>query len=151
MMTGVSQVARIQKYGRARCVLDNPPFIIVVILIAAASLALGLASNVRMALSVCSEQSLLSFSSSCSRDFWAAVVPATFVVVLLVTAIPLPQPVRRVINAAKQPFTNFLTVAEAEALDACDNLPADTDSGNSEAPPVPLWRIPIVYCEHQSA
>ncbi|KZT05166.1 multidrug resistance-associated ABC transporter [Laetiporus sulphureus 93-53] len=88
---------------------------------------------------LCDGDSVLSLSSPCVRDFWSAVVPATFVALVLVTSVPIPRPLRATVYRVSWPFRNFLTLPEAEALDVSrddfgESLPAKS------APPAPLWR-----------
>ena len=55
---------------------------------------------------------------ACARSFWGALVPAAFVFLLSVVAIPLPTRLSNLMRPIKEPFTPFLTLQEAEALDA---------------------------------
>ncbi|KAI0945816.1 hypothetical protein AcV7_009953 [Taiwanofungus camphoratus] len=87
---------------------------------------------------VCKDEELFALSSSCARNFWGAVVPAVFTAGAILTTIPVPAPVQKVINVVKSPFRNFLTLHEAQALDAGEESRAGEDS--QETTPVPLWR-----------
>ncbi|EMD39008.1 hypothetical protein CERSUDRAFT_104287 [Gelatoporia subvermispora B] len=88
---------------------------------------------------LCADQGgLLDLGRTCARDFWRAVVPLAFVLVVLSIAIPLPAPLRKVTAIIKKPFTNFLTLPEAEALLASGD--AVEGERAKDAPPVPLWR-----------
>jgi hypothetical protein len=55
---------------------------------------------------------------ACARSFWGALVPAAFVFLLSVVTIPLPTWLSNLIRPIKEPFSPFLTLQEAEALDA---------------------------------
>lgn len=55
---------------------------------------------------------------ACARSFWGALVPASFVFLLSLVAIPLPTWLSNLMRPIKEPFTPFLTLQEAEALDA---------------------------------
>ncbi len=79
-------------------------------------------------------------TGQCSREFWAAVVPSALVLLLLLSGIPLPARVRRILAIAKRPFINLLTLPEAEALDIGQEL------GEDPMPPVPLWRGLLISC-----
>jgi hypothetical protein len=54
---------------------------------------------------------------ACARSFWGALVPAAFVFLLSVVTIPLPTWLSNLMRPIKEPFTPFLTLQEAEALD----------------------------------
>jgi len=57
---------------------------------------------------------------ACARAFWGAVIPATFVFLLCLfrVAIPIPTWISNLIHPIKAQLTPFLTLQEAEALDA---------------------------------
>lgn len=55
---------------------------------------------------------------ACARSFWGALVPAAFVFLLFVFAIPLPTWLSNHMRPNKGLFAPFLTLQEAEALDA---------------------------------
>ncbi len=55
---------------------------------------------------------------ACARSFWGALVPAAFVFLLSVAAIPLPTWLSNLMRPIKGPLTPSLTLQEAEALDA---------------------------------
>jgi hypothetical protein len=69
---------------------------------------------------------------ACARSFWGALVPAAFVFLLSVVAIPLPTWLSNLIRPIKEPFTSFLTLQEAEALDAAAKA-ALGEGGQGEA------------------
>lgn len=82
----------------------------------------------------------LDLGDPCIRDTWATLAPAALVALLLITSIPLPAFARRPFDIAKAPFRTFLTLPEAEALDAgapLDEAAAEPDAGKDRAP---LWR-----------
>lgn len=62
--------------------------------------------------------------SACARSFWGAFIPAAFVFVLCVASIPIPTRLSNLISSLIRPikilFIPFLTLQEAEALDAVD-------------------------------
>ena len=68
----------------------------------------------------------------CGRSFWGALIPAAFVFLLSVVAIPLPTWLSNLIHPFKEPFTPFLTLQEAEALDAAA-IAALSEAGQDEA------------------
>ncbi|KAI0257019.1 hypothetical protein BJV78DRAFT_1272168 [Lactifluus subvellereus] len=53
----------------------------------------------------------------CARSFWGAVIPAAFVFLLCLIAIPVPTWLSNLIRPIKRHSTPFLTLQEAEALD----------------------------------
>ncbi|KAF8554053.1 hypothetical protein OG21DRAFT_1497299 [Imleria badia] len=87
---------------------------------------------------LCGGSSPLDLSDPCVRASWAAFAPAVFVAALCLFAIPLPLTVfaRKFGRALKSPWDQFLTLREAEALDADEPIPDDTVSNTA----VPLWR-----------
>lgn len=92
-----------------------------------------------MAVHICRDSGgLLHLGSPCVREFWSAVLPLVLVALVIASTLPQPKPVRTLVASLKTPFRNFLTLAEAEALDA------DADDLNcvprNTVPPVPLWR-----------
>lgn len=83
------------------------------------------------------ESSVFDLTSSCVRDSWSALVPTAFILLVCLTATPLPTTARRILRVVKRPFQNFLTLPEAEALLA-DDSPPDSLTESSSSPP--LWR-----------
>lgn len=96
-------------------------------------------------MALCDAHPLTDFSDRCVRDFWSAIVPGAFAAFLVIVAVPLtaavirtlPGPLRKPADAVRTLFTNFLTLPEAEALDAGEDL---SSLETTESPPVPLWR-----------
>ena len=98
-----------------------------------------------MVASVCDGRSLTDLTDGCVREFWGAVLPGAFVVFLTILTIPfprLPGPLQKPVDVVKGLLTNFLTLPEAEALDAEGKLADDlhNESTEHDQPPVPLWR-----------
>ncbi|KAH7909133.1 ABC transporter type 1, transmembrane domain-containing protein, partial [Hygrophoropsis aurantiaca] len=92
-----------------------------------------------MAIHLCDNSGPFDFSDPCVRLSWSTFLPATFVFALSIFAIrfPIPKFSRKVINAIQVRVTTYLTLHEAEALDA--DAPATvTESGLQGN--VPLWR-----------
>ena len=54
---------------------------------------------------------------TCARSFWGALIPAAFVFLLAIVAIPLPTWLSNLIRPIKGQLVPFLTLQEAEALD----------------------------------
>ncbi|OCH88899.1 multidrug resistance-associated ABC transporter [Obba rivulosa] len=81
---------------------------------------------------------LFALGRECARTFWRAAVPLAFLAVVLLTFVPLPAALRTPAARLARPFTNFLTLPEAEALLAADGAPAGR--AGKDAPRVPLWR-----------
>lgn len=82
------------------------------------------------------DSGLFDLTSSCVRETWAAIVPTAFVLVVCLSATPLPVTVRRILRAIQRPFHLFLTLKEAEALNA--EIPPEELQKNT--PSAPLWR-----------
>lgn len=59
----------------------------------------------------------LSLDLACARSFWGAIVPAVFVFLLSVVALPLPTWLSNLIRPINGYFSSFLTLQEAEAVD----------------------------------
>ncbi|KAI0752843.1 multidrug resistance-associated ABC transporter [Daedaleopsis nitida] len=87
-------------------------------------------------MTVCGEESLSSLSDACVRGFWSAVVPTALVGLILLATVP---PVHKLVKTIQKPFTNFLTLPEAEAL-----LVGEEIVEEEEAPKVPLWRTLVL-------
>lgn len=68
-------------------------------------------------MTICGHSGALEFSDPCIRSAWSSLLPAAFVVLLCVTSLPLPTPLRKITKVIKSPFTSFLTLPEAEAYD----------------------------------
>lgn len=94
------------------------------------------------ALQPCGRASLLDLSDSCIRATWAALVPAVFVVTLCLFSIPLTLPAfaGKLGRVLKAPLDDFLTLREAEALDAGEPISDDAEDAPITNSAVPLWR-----------
>ncbi|TFK50633.1 P-loop containing nucleoside triphosphate hydrolase protein, partial [Heliocybe sulcata] len=88
----------------------------------------------------CDGASALDLREACVRQFWSAIIPAAFVFLLCLGYVPLPPPLRRLANLLKSPFSEYVTLEEAEALDASLS-PEVVESADK---PVPLWRTVIL-------
>jgi hypothetical protein len=75
----------------------------------------------------------LDLDFSYARSFWGALVPAAFVFLLSVVAIPLPTRLSTLIRPITEPFTPFLTLQEAEALDAAAIAESKAALGQGDA------------------
>ncbi|KAI0003794.1 ABC transporter type 1, transmembrane domain-containing protein [Russula compacta] len=72
---------------------------------------------------------------ACARSFWGALIPAAFVFLLCVFAIPAPTWLSNLIHPIKGQLTPFLTLQDAEALDAAvtaDSKAALGEGGRDE-------------------
>ncbi|KAF9447375.1 hypothetical protein P691DRAFT_782489 [Macrolepiota fuliginosa MF-IS2] len=88
-------------------------------------------------MSLCDDKSPLDIGDSCIRASWGAFVPGACVFTLCLSSVPVPAPVRRLLDPITRQFRSFLTLHEAEALNA------EVLSGDNaiEAPhPVSVWR-----------
>ena len=75
----------------------------------------------------------LDLDLSCARSFWGALVPAAFIFLLSVVAIPLPTWLSNLMRPIKGPLSPFLTLQEAEALDAAATTEPKAALGQSDA------------------
>lgn len=96
---------------------------------------------------VCKGSSPLDLSSDCVRSFWSTVLPAVLVVLFTLYRVPLPSQISKALGFVTSPLTPFLTLEEAEALDAS----ADKDEGNTThtttnatSTGIPLWRTIVL-------
>lgn len=93
---------------------------------------------------VCSPTSIFDLSTTCARIAWATLLPSFALLILILVSIPLPSSLVSVWS----PFQSFLTLDEALALSASDDLAAASDAndtvvvtGNAS---VPLWRTLVL-------
>ena len=81
----------------------------------------------------------LDFQSPCIRELWGSFLPAGLVLVLYISAVPMPH----VLNVLYSPFRNYMTLDEAEALDGTtpviDKIPSQDDTGET----VQLWKAVV--------
>jgi hypothetical protein len=75
----------------------------------------------------------LDLDLSCARSFWGALVPAAFIFLLSVVAIPHPTWLSNLMLPIKGPLSPFLTLQEAEALDAASITESKAALGQSDA------------------
>ncbi|KAF8836435.1 P-loop containing nucleoside triphosphate hydrolase protein [Paxillus ammoniavirescens] len=98
-----------------------------------------------MVFQLCKDSGPLDWSDPCIRSSWAALAPAIFVAVLCIFSIPfpLPAPLSKLVTYITAPFQSFLTLREAEALDAAaatEIFADDTSEIVAVDNAVPLWR-----------
>jgi hypothetical protein len=72
---------------------------------------------------------------ACARTFWGAITPAAFVFLLCVATIPVPTWLSNLFRPVKGQFVPFLTLQEAEALDAAATAESKTAFGNDGQDP----------------
>ena len=93
---------------------------------------------------ICGDYGPLDFGSSCVRAAWSAILPSGFVLLLGVSSVPVPRPVRRIFAIIGTPFQRYLTLHEAEAIDI-----ARLDDGEEigqlvkVSKLVPVWRTVV--------
>lgn len=90
---------------------------------------------------LCADAGPLDLSSPCIRETWAALVPGAFVVLVCLAILPLPAAARRALAVLKRPFQPFLTLEEAEILNAGEK---GTNVPEAEVSSVPLWRTLVL-------
>lgn len=89
-------------------------------------------------MAVCRGTDLTSLSDACVRGFWAAILPAGFVGLLLVSAIP---PIPSLLRILKKPLETYIPLPEAEALlYGEDDAVQEDDKENV----IPLWRTLVL-------
>ncbi|KAF9526193.1 multidrug resistance-associated ABC transporter [Crepidotus variabilis] len=94
---------------------------------------------------LCDDAGPFEFRDACIRASWASILPAAVVFALCLKAIPVPQAARRILAPVTTPFDPFLTLHEAEALDATsaegDKGVGEVGAGTVEVSKfVPVWR-----------
>ncbi|TFK47824.1 P-loop containing nucleoside triphosphate hydrolase protein [Heliocybe sulcata] len=82
------------------------------------------------------EGSSLYLQDSCVLQVWSALIPAAFVFFLCLGYASVPPPLIRLFNFLKSPFSEYITLEEAEALDASLE-PAQVQDAK---PWAPTWR-----------
>ena len=98
-------------------------------------------------MSLCENAGPLDFQNPCIRATWASLLPATLVLVLCLSAFPLPHVAHNFTSILKTPtiFQPFLTLEEAEALNASADGGADVATAPEKGAAVaPLWRTAIL-------
>ena len=98
-------------------------------------------------MSLCENAGPLDFQNPCIRATWASLLPATLVLVLCLSAFPLPHVAHNFTSILKTPtiFQPFLTLEEAEALNASADGGADVETAPEKGAAVaPLWRTAIL-------
>ncbi|PFH45713.1 hypothetical protein AMATHDRAFT_158119 [Amanita thiersii Skay4041] len=84
------------------------------------------------------------FQDPCVRASWGSLLPFTLVFVLCLVALPLPESGRRITAYLKAPFRRFLTLEEAEALDACASNDGAVEPSTEEKVVAPLMRTVVL-------
>lgn len=98
---------------------------------------------------LCNGKSLLDLGDPCARASWATLIPGALALALYIFSIPIPAFVRRIFEPLTRQFRNFLTLPEAEALDAQalagDKILQDEDVATTVPVPhaTPLWRTVV--------
>ena len=99
-----------------------------------------------MGLHLCDDYGPFDFRNSCVRLSWTALFSAGLVFFLLVASVPVPERVKPWLEVIKSPFKTFVTLPEAEALDARaagvekDAQLEELNSSDNSSVTVPLWR-----------
>jgi hypothetical protein len=99
---------------------------------------------------VCGSAGALDFQYACVRASWSALLPAIFVFILCMRYISAPAPIQKALDVAKASFEPYITLEEAEALDATASVGENILEGDDEtvithvATPVPLWRTLVL-------
>lgn len=95
-------------------------------------------------MSLCNDAGPLDFQNPCIRATWASLLPATLVLALCLSALPLPH-VAHKLTKIPTVFQPFLTLEEAEALNASVDGGGDVGTAPERgATAAPLWRTAIL-------
>ncbi|KIY50596.1 hypothetical protein FISHEDRAFT_39032 [Fistulina hepatica ATCC 64428] len=98
-------------------------------------------------MALCAGASPFDFDDRCVRDAWSTLVPSAIVVSLCLAHVPLPVPVRKLLDIIFTPLKPFIRLHEAEAIDlATTSNPTngvESSNGLEISLPIPIWR-PIV-------
>jgi hypothetical protein len=78
-------------------------------------------------MSFCNGSHTFSFGDRCVRTFWGSILPTVFVFVFCLFRLPVPKFAHKFLRIIKTPFKPFLTILEAEALDANSNFVGGID------------------------
>ena len=87
------------------------------ILIIVKSLTLTTTTTTSMGTELCPDAGLFDFRDPCVRASWTALLPALFVLTIIVFSIPIPAFLRNLFAFIRNPFEPFLTLQEAEFLE----------------------------------
>ncbi|EKM76533.1 hypothetical protein AGABI1DRAFT_122491 [Agaricus bisporus var. burnettii JB137-S8] len=100
---------------------------------------------------LCAGQSPFEFDDPCVRASWSAFLPAAFVFALCIFSIPVPAFFRRLLEPVTRHFWPFLTLREAEALNAQssggDKNPIEEEERGGSVQvshSLPLWRTTVI-------
>ncbi|KAJ7270116.1 multidrug resistance-associated ABC transporter [Mycena haematopus] len=90
---------------------------------------------------LCGDSDAFDLSDPCVRGSWAALAPSVLALAICLSFVPLPLPnsLRKLSDAVKRPFTQFLTLHEAEGLALADKSDVQEVQLKVENT-VPLWR-----------
>lgn len=83
------------------------------------------------------------FANPCVRESWASLTPAALVIVLCIAKLPISVPLSIQNVLGVNAFKRFLTLHEAEALDAASDDSVDVEVAVTAKPP--LWRT-LLLC-----
>jgi hypothetical protein len=90
---------------------------------------------------LCGESDAFDLTNPCVRGSWAALAPSVLVLAIGLSFVRPPLP-KRVVDAVKSPFTQYLSLHEAEGLALADEQNVPEAELNVESK-VPLWRTVV--------
>jgi hypothetical protein len=79
--------------------------------------------------------SAFDFDDPCVRGTWGTLVPAAFVGLFLIASVPIPRPVKNTLDPLATYFRTFVTLTEAEAIQAKVSSDRNTTAAESTAKP----------------
>lgn len=85
-------------------------------------------------------KNMLDLGDPFVRELWSFILPTAFVLTFCLTLVPVPAFIRRFGLWFSSPFTKFLTIQEAEAL----QKPEGGHAAEYKAAPPPLWRTAVL-------
>jgi hypothetical protein len=88
---------------------------------------------------------MFDLTDPCIRASWGTLIPAAFVALFLLASIPTPRLIENALAPITKPFRTFVTLSEAEAIQAQANGDNDTTAAESTVKPItyptsPPWR-----------
>ncbi|KAF7362389.1 hypothetical protein MVEN_00585800 [Mycena venus] len=104
----------------------------------------GSGLNFFAAMKLCGDSDAFDLKNPCVRGSWATLAPSLFVLAICLSFVqlPLPSAVKKVVNAVKKPFTQYLSLHEAEGLALADEKNIREAELEVEST-VPLWRTVV--------
>ncbi|KAJ7315039.1 hypothetical protein DFH08DRAFT_1087067 [Mycena albidolilacea] len=93
-------------------------------------------------MNLCGDSDAFNLTNPCVRDSWASLAPSALVLVICLSFIKPPVSVRKFVDAVKSPFTQYLSLHEAEGIVLAEekNIP---EAHLEVETIIPLWRTVV--------